>query len=67
MASALFGGMTLKFAILLHAVCLARFYLDVKDAGGAVTNWEFELGVRFADGRTVNAGSSADTGYAMDK
>jgi hypothetical protein len=22
----------------------ARFYIDVKDDGGAVTNWEFELG-----------------------
>ncbi len=22
----------------------ARFYIDVKDAGGAVTNWELELG-----------------------
>ena len=22
----------------------ARFYLDVKDASGSVTNWEFELG-----------------------
>jgi Family of unknown function (DUF6152) len=22
----------------------ARFYLDVKDDGGKVTNWEFELG-----------------------
>lgn len=22
----------------------ARFYMDVKDAGGAVTNWELELG-----------------------
>ena len=22
----------------------ARFYLDVKDASGKVTNWEFELG-----------------------
>src|SRR5262252_8098440 len=22
----------------------ARFYIDVKDQGGSVTNWEFELG-----------------------
>jgi hypothetical protein len=79
----------------------ARFYVDVKDAAGKVTNWEVELGspntlirygwkrdtlkpgqsvnvdgylardghplinaktVKLADGRTVTAGSSSQTG-----